>query len=93
MYKRLLRSVLAAAFSAVVAYGVLGGADTDWGIAPETSTTESGWGGAQADSGWGYTPGDSGWGIAQAAGTPPDSGWGSGPADSGWGSTPADTGA
>ncbi len=82
MYKRLLRSVLAAAFSAVVAYGVLGGADSGWGFAPQATQSDSGWGGAPADSGWsgGTKSDDSGWGSTPAN-EPPDSGWGSSPAD------------
>jgi hypothetical protein len=68
MYKRLLRSALAVAFSAVVAFGTLSGVGL---IASDAVTPlDSGWGGVQAagpaDSGWGSTPltstSDSGWG-------------------------------
>jgi hypothetical protein len=69
MYKRLLRSVLAAAFSAVVAYGVLAGGTA----APQPTVLDSGWGSAPVDSGWGSTV------VADT----PDSGWGSAPADTG----------
>ncbi len=84
MYKRLLRSVLAVAFSAAVALGALSGAGLG---ATSAGPPDSGWGSAPVDSGWGSAPVDSGWGSVQAA--PPDSGWGSAPVDSGWGSLPA----
>lgn len=63
MYKRLLRSVLAVAFSAAVALGALSGA----GLGADTvGPPDSGWGSAPADSGWGSAPADSGWGSLPA---------------------------
>lgn len=64
MRRRLLRSVLAAAFSGLVAIGALSGAglvatdsvpgDSGWGAPPAVSTTDAGTGQvALEDSGWG----------------------------------------
>lgn len=86
MRKRMLRSVLVAAFSAVVGLGALSGlagakgdvrADSSWGAAAMTATA------AEGDSSWGSVGAD---GPAVAEG---DSSWGSAPAfaanDSSWG--------
>jgi hypothetical protein len=104
MYTRLLRSVLATAFSTVVAFGALSAVDAPQAKAPDSvgsvhaAAADSGWGKSApvvpADSGWGrpsVASDDSGWGVV-----PADSGWGdatnSVPDDSGWGAVPADSG-
>lgn len=73
MHKRMLRSVLVAAFSAVVAFGALGG----------LSATKSD---IARDSSWSTTaaavPGDSSW-VIVASDVPGDSSWVA-PADSSW---------
>ncbi|OEJ25869.1 hypothetical protein AR457_16800 [Streptomyces agglomeratus] len=60
MYKRMLRSVLAATFVAALAYGALGGDDISW-------NTEAS---APGDISWGTeaasAPGDISWGVAPA---------------------------
>jgi hypothetical protein len=71
MYRRLLRSVLAAAFSVAVALGALSGAGL---METESMPSDSGWGAQQVvspDSGNGQVDlADSGWGssAARAAG-------------------------
>jgi hypothetical protein len=92
MYKRMLRSVLAAAFSTVVAVGVLSGLagaksdvarDSTWGSTGSASVLgDSTWRIAAADSTW-SVPADSTWSV------PGDSTW-SVPGDSTWGK-PADS--
>lgn len=72
MHKRMLRSVLVAAFSAVVAFGALSG----------LSTTKSD---IAMDSSWSTTaavPADSSW-VIVASDVPGDSSWVA-PADSSW---------
>jgi hypothetical protein len=86
MRKRTLRFAVAAAFSAAVACGILGGT----AHTPGSASTA-----VRADSGWGATP----FGTAATQYVAGDSGWGSTPfgtaatqyvaGDSGWGSTPA----
>lgn len=61
MYKRLLRSVLAAAFTAVVAFGVLGGGGSGWVISAEATPPDSGWTSSPAN-----VPPDSGWTSSSA---------------------------
>lgn len=73
MHKRMLRSALVAAFSAVVAFGALGG----------LSATKSDIAG---DSSWSTTaavPGDSSW-VIVASDVPGDSSWVAPADDSSW---------
>ncbi len=68
MYKILLRSALAVAFSVAVAFGALGGSgvmdsppDTGWGNSQLAGPPDTGWGNVQAEG-----PSDTGWGVAPA---------------------------
>lgn len=69
MRERMLRSVLAAVFSATVAFGVTGFDLADF-------PADSGWDTVEALAG----PADSGWDSVQALAGPPDSGWDAPPA-------------
>lgn len=71
MYKILLRSALATAFSVALAFGAVGGAK----LAGDPHVRAIG-----ADSGWDLVHADSGRDSVQAASPPTDSGWDSAPA-------------
>lgn len=90
MYKRMLRAVVATAFSAALAYGALAvGGDIGWGTKPVVSATE----GTGGDIGWS----DSARGSVAQGGTSGDIGWivapKNAPKDIGWHTSPAGTGA
>ncbi|GGS14838.1 hypothetical protein GCM10010269_62510 [Streptomyces humidus] len=98
MHKRMLRSALAAAFSAALAFGALSGlAGTKGDVARDSTWSTAAVAGdstwvAPRDSTWVVTaadaPGDSTW-VVTAAGVPGDSTWVA-PGDSTWGA-PADS--
>lgn len=90
MHKRMLRSALAAAFSAALAFGALSGLagttadaarDSTWSPGVDTAAVAG-------DSTW-VAPRDSTW-VVTAAGVPGDSTWVAPPGDSTWGA-PADS--
>lgn len=90
MYKRMLRAVVATAFSAALAYGALVvGGDIGWSTKPVASAAE----GTGGDIGWS----DSARGSDAQGGTPGDIGWivspKNAPKDIGWHTSPAGTGA
>lgn len=72
MYKRMLRAVVATAFSAALAYGALAvGGDISWDSTPAGSTVQSAEGPTSGDISWDsvpqdVTPGDIGWDVAPA---------------------------
>ncbi|GGX74188.1 hypothetical protein GCM10010358_30700 [Streptomyces minutiscleroticus] len=92
MYKRLLRSALALAFSTAVIFGAVSAAAganpaADGGQAVQATGQDTGWGFSAAgnDTGWGVAPAeatgnDTGWGVAPAVVTGNDTGWGVSPA-------------
>jgi hypothetical protein len=103
MYTRLLRSILATAFSTVVAFGALSAVDAAQAKAPAQHAVglvqaavvggDRGVGAlvVPADTGW-VAPADTGWVAPADTGwvAPADTGW-IAPADTGW-VAPADTG-
>jgi hypothetical protein len=80
MYKILLRSALATAFSVALAFGALGGAKLAMEPHARAIGADSGWDIAHADSGWDIAQAVSGRDGVQAAPPPMDSGWDSAPA-------------
>jgi hypothetical protein len=64
MYKRMLRAVVATAFSAALAYGALAvGGDIGWISTPGGSNAQAV---GSGDIGWNTVAGDIGWGSASA---------------------------
>ena len=90
MYKRMLRAVVATAFSAALAYGALAVGGTSAGAPSLSYLPLQGTGG---DSGWS----DSARGSVAQGGTSGDIGWivapKNAPKDIGWHTSPAGTGA
>lgn len=67
MYKRMLRAVVATAFSAALAYGALAvGGDISWDSTPAGSTVQRAEGPTSGDISWDIAPQDIGWDVAPA---------------------------
>ncbi|MFF3750381.1 5'-nucleotidase [Streptomyces sp. NPDC002018] len=67
MYKRMLRAVVATAFSAALAYGALAvGGDIGWDSTPAGSTAQGAQGPESGDISWDVAPKDIGWDVTSA---------------------------